>query len=255
MNEKKPLNKTESDTFRVLVPVDLSRDDWSQLQPVEVLSGAEVVLLGVYGITDQVSPEQARDQFEVEAQSALKTLADRFRQANLEVETTLVFAVDVKDAVNRVADDMACDAVLTWNEELVFSSVAVFHRGEAKMDKLMDVVAGVMAEQSQEVDMVHLYDEDTEEEEVTRRRNLLGQQRGDLVSKGIPSDQINIVLESVSDIDRALEKKASQYDVIIMGETEPSVRSRLFGSRHELVSDHAKGVVLIVRAKHRDLQK
>jgi len=211
------------------------------------------VLLGVYGITDQVSPDQARDQFEEEAESTLKTLADRFRQANLDIETALVFAVDLKEALNRVADKMNCHAVLTWNDELVFSKVAVFHRGEAEMNRMMEYVARIMAEQSQDVDLIHLCEDGLDDREVTRRRNLLGQQRGLLVEKGLEQGRVNIILEKVPDIDEALADKASKYEAIVMGETAPSVKSRLFGTRHELVIEHAGGAVLIVRAAHRDV--
>ncbi len=253
MPENNEKRKKDNNAFRVLVTVDLSRGDWSELQPVELLSGAEVVLLGVYPITDQVAPEQARDQFQEQASADLESLADRFHQANLNVDTELVFAVDLKEALNRVAEKMNCHAVLTWNDELVFSKLAVLHRGEAEMNQMMDYVARIMAEQSQDVDLIHLYEGGLEEREVTRRRNLLGQQRGLLVEKGLKQGQINIILENVSDVDGALVEKASKYDAIVMGETEPSVKSRLFGTRHELVVEHAKGVVLIVRASHRDV--
>jgi nucleotide-binding universal stress UspA family protein len=236
---------------RVLVTVDLSNPGWENLEPVELLSSVDVLLLGLYQITDQVSPEQAREQFQEEAEQNIEELRERFNQFGVDVETRLVFCVNFAEAIDRVADEENCNAILTWNEKISFSRIGVFVRAEDRSSHLMDSVASLMADQEQTISLIHYIQEDSEEIE-RERRTVLENDKEYLVDRGIDQDQVEIILETVDDVNEKMVEVLNSYDAIVMGETEPTVASRIFGTRHELIQENTAGPILIVRGSHED---
>lgn len=237
---------------RILVTVDLSKQGWDNLEPFELLSSTEVVLLGLFQITDQVTPEQARDQFEKKAQERINQLEERFIEAGVIVEKRLHFCVDLAEGIDRVARDEDCTAILTWNETISFNHIGVFYRAYEGRDNILNNVASVMADQDQNVTLVHFIEEDDEGDDYEQEQSILKSDRDYLVEEGLDEKQIDIRLDVVEDIDKALESAADQYDAIIMGETKPTAQSKIFGSRHEHVQENATGPVLIVRYPEND---
>jgi hypothetical protein len=238
---------------KILVTVDLSKPGWDNLEPAEILSSVDVVLLGLYQITDQVTPEQARDEFEKEAEKRLQTLCKRFKLAGVLVESRLVFCVDLPDAIDRVAEEEDCNAILTWNEKSVFKQIGVFLRGEEESTHLMDSVASMMRDQDQSIALINFIEENNNEKSDTleqERRTILENDREYLVDRGIEENQVDIIIKKVADVDEAMVETVSDYDAITMGETKPTVATKIFGTRHELVQGETEGPVLIVRREH-----
>ncbi len=240
---------TRNDYFqhaKVLVPVDLSKSGWKNLKPFELLSSVDVVLLGLYQITDQVSPEQARDEFGEEAKESLRTLCDRFEDFDVVVESKLMFSVDLTEAIDRVANEEGCNAILTWNEKTVFRDIGVYLRAGEPSTHLLDSVASLMLDKDQTIALIHYFEEDDESLE-EERKTVLENKKDYLVDRGLNENQIEIVIEQVEDIDQAMVDSVSDFDAVVMGETEPSVASKIFGTRHEKVQANSDGPVLIVR--------
>jgi nucleotide-binding universal stress UspA family protein len=237
---------------RVLVTVDLSQPGWDNLEPVDLLSSVDVVLLGLYQITDQVSPEQARDSFEDEAQERLARLVDRFRHAGVLVDSKLVFSVDFAETIDQVADEENCNAILTWNEKKSFERVGVFLHYQKDWDNIMDSVAALMFDEDREVELVTFYESDNEERDFDKLKTILDVERDYLVDRGLDPEQVSIRIEVTEDPEESVLETADEYDAVVMGETEPSMASKIFGTFHEKVQNNSRGPLLIVRYPHDD---
>jgi nucleotide-binding universal stress UspA family protein len=116
----------------------------------------------------------------------------------------------------------------------------------------MDSVASLMVDQDQTVTLINFIEDDDGETDQLERQTILENERDYLIDRGLFENQIEIRLEQVQDINDAIVKAVGQFDAIVMGETEPSVASKIFGTRHELVQDHTNGPVLIVRQPHNE---
>lgn len=233
--------------LNVLVPVDLSESDWGQLEPCELLSSANVVLLGLYPIKDQVSLAQAREQLGEKAVNRLNTLAEKFKNVGVEVDSQLVFSEDFSEAINRVGVKKDCNATMTWNRKMVFDRIGALVKCKHGIDHVINAVAWLMIDQNQEMDLVHFLEEDVEEEARDQRRSALEASLEYLCDQGIDRSRLNLRMEIVDDPNDAMVNAANEYDALVMGETEETVRSIFFGHRHELVEDESDGPVLIVR--------
>lgn len=237
---------------RVLVTVDLSKPGWKNLQPFELLSSMEVVLLGLYPITDQVSPEQARDQFGEEAEERMNVLADRFRETGIPVEKCILFGVDLGEAIDRVAESENCTAILTWNESLAFHHIGVFLRAHEARNNILNNVAFLMADQDQQLTLVHFLEDNDDSTDVAEARSILETEREYLIERGLEEEQIEIRIDRVEEIDDAIAETADEFDAVVMGETKPTVGSKIFGTRHELARENASGPIFIVRYPESD---
>lgn len=237
---------------RVLVTVDLSQSGWDNLEPVDLLSSVDVVLLGLYQITDQVSPEQARDTFEEEARERLAQLVDRFRHAGVLVDSKLVFSVDFAETIDRVADEENCNAILTWNEKKSFDRVGVFLHYQKDWENIMDSVAALMFDEDSEVELVTFYESDHEERNFDKLKTILDVEKDYLVDRGLDPEKVSIRIEVTENPEKALMEAADEYDTVVMGETEPDLASKIFGTFHEEVQKNTQGPLLIVRYPHDD---
>lgn len=232
---------------RVLVMVDLSRPGYANLEPTDLLSSTEVVLLGLYPVADQLALEQARTSFEAEAQDNLDTLQERFQQVGVEVEPELVFTHDPQASLDQVACQKECDALLTWNEQRTFDQVGVFLRYQKEWESIIDSVASLMVDEDSDVELVTFYEDDQEDRNYEELKTTLDVQKDYLVDRGVDADQISTCIDEVEDGWQAVIDRADEYDAVVMGEPDPSLMDNIFGTLHEDVDEATDGPVLIVR--------
>lgn len=235
------------DNPTVLVPVNLSKEGWKNLEPFELLSSTDVVLLGLYPIKDQVSLAQARKQLGDKVEKRLRTLSEKFESVGVEADCELVFSEDFTDAIDRAAVKKECNAILTWNQRMVFDRIGVLVKCEHGIDHVISATAWVMVDQDQEMDLVNFLKQDTKDETRAERKSVLESSLGYLCDRGIDRDRLNLRLQEVADPVEAMVKAANKYDALIMGETDQTIASVIFGRRHELVQEESDGPVLIVR--------
>lgn len=231
----------------VLVPVDLSKEGWKNLEPFELLSSTDVVLLGLYPIKDQVSLAQAQEQLGEKANKRLRTLSEKFAGVGVETDNELVFSEDISDAIDRVAVEKDCNAILTWNQRMVFQRIGVLVKCEHGIDHVINATAWLMIDQDQEMDLVHFLEKGKDGAVREERKSVLESSLDYLRDRGIDSERLNLRLETVEDLRDAIIDAANEYDALIMGETEQTVASVIFGRLHELVQGESEGPVLVVR--------
>jgi nucleotide-binding universal stress UspA family protein len=232
-----------STTHRVLVPFELP--DANPVPPalVEPLAATEVVLLGHYGLPEQTPPSAGRDQFEGDAAAELDAIARPFKRAGVPVTSRLVFGKARDKAIDRVAVEEDCDVILTPGRVEAVERVVVPLRGEENFDRILSFVAELHSVTAASVTLFHTG-------EASDRRpgeELLASATDQLVDAGVDPDRISRQLSEEEDVGRSIVELGADFDLLVLGETEPSLRDRIFGTVPAQVTADTEDPAFVVR--------
>jgi nucleotide-binding universal stress UspA family protein len=227
----------------ILVPVDVSNDEPSAQPLIDLCRSVDVVLLGYYPVPDQAAPAQLRQDHESEAAGRLADIADEFRNSGVSVTDVLVFTHDRADSIDRVANEYGCDAVLTLSEVERIERVFVPVRGDTNLGRIVSLLADVM----QMSDVSVMFFHSVVDSEQSHGEFLLRGAVDRLAEAGINRNRIDWQLsDEESPYDEIIEA-AREYDLLVIGETKPSLGERIFGTVPTRIIDEVNKPAFIVR--------
>lgn len=209
-----------------------------------MLKGNRVHLLGSYIISDQASPEQARDEFEEEARETLSEYEKTFGQTGQVVDTRLVFTRDIGETLSRVEDELQYDAILIPADVNTVDRVLVATTGEVDFERIRRCCGAILQGENLKITLMNVAESEEDEEE--RELTLTGL-REKLSDMGVPEDNVHVESSSSGNPSAAIAEVAQDYDFIILAEKEPTIRERLFSDAWELVADEYEGPLFIIR--------
>jgi nucleotide-binding universal stress UspA family protein len=234
-----------TDGMTVLVPVQILEGEQVPAALISVLASTPVVLLGYHVIPEQTAPEQARASFGDQALEELDDLAAAFRDAGGSVETRLVFTRNPTQTFERVAVDEAVDAILLLNPAPSIDRVMVALSEGINTERITELATTLARGSGITVSLVHVA---TAESERERGEQLLDDARGALVDKGISPGWIDSeVLTSETPIQAIIGAASGGTDLVVLGESRPSVRELVFGEPSERIAEHSLAPILVVR--------
>lgn len=228
----------------VLVPIKVLEGESIPDGIPELLGGAHVVLLGYHVIPEQTATGQARMQFEEQANDRLNDFEELFVGAGATVDHRLVFTHNGQKTIDRMIREHECDAVLVPSSTAVVEDVLVAVRGTVGLDRIAQLVAGLFADTDVRLTLVHILREDETEED---GELLLSSVAHRVQELGIAGEAIDLELLYGDDPIETLVEKAESFDAVIMGESDPSLVTFVFGMRAEQVAARFLGPVLIVQ--------
>lgn len=228
----------------VLVPIRVLEGESLPQGIPEFLAGAHVVLLGYHVIPEQTAPGQARMQFEEQATDKLDTFEEAFTEAGATVERRLVFTHEGQKTIDRQIREHDCLAVLVPNAVSDPANVLVAVRGTVGLDRLARVVGGLFDDTDVGITLYHVVGEGETDEDVEM---LLDSLRGRIVDLGVGTDRIKTKTDTVDEPLGAIVETAEEFDAVVMGESNPTLATFVFGMRAEKVADRFLGPVLIVQ--------
>ena len=232
---------------RVLVPVDVLEGESVPRTVVDAFASIPVVLLGYREIPDQTAPEQARDQYGDRARAELEELRTVFEDAGCDVASRLAFTHDRLKTFERVAVDESCDAVLLLNPAPVLETVLVAIRSDVNVDHIARLLRTVLDGTELEVTLFHVAGDESHREAGTE---LLETARDALVDEGVARDRIDrTVVVDGSPTDAILEA-AAEHDLLVVGESRPSIRRYVFRDRAERLARETVDPVLVIRGEY-----
>ncbi len=222
---------------KVLIPLAVLEGETVPKTLATFLDPADIVVLGYHVLPDQTSTEQASMQFEERAQETIADVAAVFEEA---VETRIVFTHDRDQTVERVAADIDATAVLHSNPGGSIDDVLVPLRNAIDADRLADLVATLVAEHH--VTLWGLqqdgFDAAAAVADASER----------LTDRGFSADRITTETTTVEgDPIRAIVARSAEFDAIVMGESEESLRSVFLGEDEDRVAEATVAPVLVVR--------
>lgn len=232
------------DAHPVLVPVAIFERESIPRALIDLLTPVPVVVLGYHVLPDQTPPGQARLQFEERAQNELDDLVQVFEAAGGTVETRLAFTHDAAQTIERVAIDDRCSAILLVNPAPTVDRVLVALRDDRNVEQVVGVAA-MLANTDIEVTVYHVAANETGRE---RGAELVAAAADLLEAEGVSRD--SIVAETVvseAPIRTLVSRADDDYDLVIIGETKPTLRERIVGETPRRIADRSLEPVLVVR--------
>lgn len=228
----------------ILVPLRvLERESVPEGVP-ELLADAHVVLLGYHVVPEQTAPGQAQMQFEERATNRLDEYEAIFEEAGATVERRLVFTREAQKTINRTIVEHDCLAVLVPNATGAVEDVLVAVRGTIGVDRLARVVAGVFGETDVSVTLYHVAEKKETDEDIGMLLDGMRERLGEL---GFDTSRVETQVAREQRALDAIVDVAEDYDVVVMGETDPSLATFVFGMPADQVADRFLGPVLVVQ--------
>ena len=224
----------------ILVPVDVSDPDPPPLGILAHLRPIEVILLGYFPVPDQAEPALLKEEYEAEAAARLDALA----AGQSDVTEVLVFTHDRAATVDRVADQYGCDAVLSPGTGDALDRILVPIRGDANVERIVAVVADLLAAGNGTATLVHAVAEDADP---SQGEFLLRGAADRLGEYGIDADRVDWEVTEGGDPRADIVALAGAYDLVVFGETESSLAERIIGDALSRIIDDIEAPALIVR--------
>lgn len=232
----------------ILVPIDIADSSDSMLNPalVELLHPVRVVLLGYFLVPDQAAPEQLRDQYEAESRERIQRIADAFIDRGGSVESVVVFTRDRATSVDRLATEYDCDAVLLPGAFERVERVLVPLRGDPNLERIVTFVGDLLAESDATVTLYHAV---TPDEDGTQSEFILRGAADRLSDDGLERSRISWQQSETGSPGVEIASLADDHDIVVIGESEPSLRERILGSVPNMIIDRTGRPVLVVRQR------
>ncbi|RZH67221.1 universal stress protein [Natrinema altunense] len=232
---------------RVLIPVAIFEGESVPRTIVDALASIPVVLLGYRELPDQTGTDQARAQYGDRARAELEELRTIFEEAGCDVTSRLAFTHDRLETFERVAVDDSCDAVLVLNPAPVLETILVAVRSEVNVEHIARLLATILDGTTLELTLFHVAPDESKRAAGTE---LLETARSELVAAGVDGGRIDstvVVDESPTD---AIVEAAADHDLLVAGESRPSIRRVIFRDRVKRLARRTVDPVLVIRGEY-----
>jgi nucleotide-binding universal stress UspA family protein len=240
--------------MHVVVPVAVLENTSVSTGLVNLLSTANVTVLGYHVLPEQTPPDQARAQYEDRANAALDDIVAAFESAGGDARHRLVFTPNRKQSIDRVADDAKADAYAIAGTTGGVENLLVPLTGDVNADHIVAFVTALVGDRDITVTLFGIAGAakaDAARRGLDDAASTLADAGIDVSMRFSATDAPLDALTDAAKIDM-LGAAAKDYDAIVMGERAPSLQSFLFGEASRRVAAESVGPVLVVR-RDRDL--
>lgn len=233
-----------SDRPIVLLPVEVLEGESIPDGIPELLARAHVILLGYHVIPEQTPAGQAEMQFEDQANARLDEFQSIFEDAGATVDRQLVFTQDSQQTFDRISKEYECDAILVPDTTTRPDEILVPVSGAIGVEQFGTVVAGLFDTGESTVTLYHVLSGDQTAEQA---QELLESVADKLVEQGFDRELIKIRIDESNTPDEAIIEASADFDAIVVGETDPTIATYLFGMLAENVAKRFLGPVFVVQ--------
>lgn len=229
----------------ILISFDASGPGDVSSALVDLIGPHRVVILGYYPVPDQATAGQLRDEFGEEATAVVQEIVERFETGGATVESTVVFTRDPDQTVESTVNEYDADAVLTAGDiGETLDSVLVPLRGDATVGPIVEFVAALLRGSDADVTLFHVPESEADAE---TGEFLLRGVRDRLIDEGLDDDRVDWHQKEAVSPMRGIVDVAAGYDLLIVGESEPSLREKIFGTVTNEVVEKSGCPALVVR--------
>jgi nucleotide-binding universal stress UspA family protein len=228
----------------ILVPVEVSEGGRLEGSILELLEPLNVVVMGYYPVPDQTAPAHLKQDHEAEAATRFERIVEAFAPTDHEVDSVLVFTKDRQDTIDRVAAEHDCDAVLVPGESTDLERILVPVRGDVNLERIVSLVGELLSTGGASVTLLHVVDENTD---ATQAEYVLRGAADRLRDAGIDPDRIEWTLVDSGSPRDAIVEAAADHDLVVLGETEPTLRERILGTVLTPIIDDIEQPAIVVR--------
>lgn len=233
-----------TDGSTILVPVDVSNAEPPDQVILDLLKPVNLVVLGYYPVPKQTAPAHLKDDHEAEAAERLKNIVSRFSSGDHEVEEVLVFTKDRQETIDRIAEQHNCDAVFVLGETDTIDRILVPLRGDVNLERIVSLVGELVRVSDATVTLFHSVPEGTDP---SQGEFILRGAADRLAEDGVDRDRIDWQLSEGGSPKREIIDLVADYDFVVLGEAEPSLRDRIFGAVLTPILEEINKPAIIVR--------
>lgn len=215
---------------------------------VESLTPTQVILLGYWPVPDQSSPQQLRDQFEDEARETLDAIRKPLEDRGFEIVSELSFTKDRDHLIDRVANKHDSKSVLSPG--VVQSdrpdSVLVLLKSDSDLDRIVSTLGTLVGDSDVDILLFHALERG---DDVDATEYMLNGVADRLEKQGISPDRIRWEQSEHGSRVETIVLEASDHDLVVLSESKPTVRERIFGPVQSAVTDQTDRPSLTIRAR------
>lgn len=231
---------------KLLVPIDLP--DPEPVSPALLASFAnvEVVLVGIYVTPEQTPPRSAETQLGDNAQDALDAVVADMTVRGISVESTLVFTHDREETISQAARNYRCHGVVLPGETDTanMERVLVGLRDARNVESIAAILSDIIETRNVSVELLHVT---TKEDDVADRRLMLHGAREVFGEHGLDTSRIDVSVIVAESVPATIGDHAAEADVLVLGETEPTIRDRILGETQTNIVAHTERPIILVR--------
>ena len=224
----------------ILVPVDVSSDERPAEDLLTLSDAMDLVLLGYYRVPDQAPPAQLKADHGDDAERRLDELAAAIDR---DLTRHVVFTHDRDETVDRAAEEYDCDAVLLPGSHTATERVFVPLRGDDNLDRVLSLVGALLRRKEATATLFHATTADEQE----YGRSLLDDAVGRLAEAGIDRARISTRSATTDDPGTAIVEMADEFDLLVVGGTDPSLTDRILGRVSTRIADEVDRPTFVVR--------
>ncbi|APW97654.1 universal stress protein UspA [Halobiforma lacisalsi AJ5] len=233
---------------RVLVPVDVLGGQSVPRTVVDAFASVPVTLLAYREIPDQIATSHARDQYGDRARAELEELRSVFEDAGcVDVSTRLVFTHDRLKTFERVAVDEDCHAVLMLNPAPKLESVLVAIRGDVNLEYIADLLGTLLTGTDLEVTFFRVIGDESDRDAADE---LVETAADELEAADVDRDRIHAQVTLEGSPTQAILAAAAEHDMLVLGESRPSIRRFIFRDRAKTLARGTVDPVLVIRGEY-----
>jgi nucleotide-binding universal stress UspA family protein len=228
----------------ILVSVDVSTHSQPSQSVVDLCRSVDVILIGYYPDQGREASTQDRQDRKSAAASSLEEITDAFRASGISVTETLVFTHYRQDSIDYAAKKHGCDAVLTLGGAERIERILVPIRGDTNLERIVALLRDVLQGSDASVTFFHSI---MENNDPGRGEFLVRGAVDRLTQTGIDRERTDWQLSDDASPQEEIIELGTEYDLLVIGETKPSLRHRILGSVPTRIVDEVDTPTFVVR--------
>ena len=222
---------------RVLVPVEVLEGESVSYGLMDLLGTMDVTVLGYHVLPEQTPADQARQQYEERALSALDDIAAEFREAGGAADSRLVFTHDREQTVERVTEETAARAYAINGATGDVERLLVALSDGVVIDRIVDFVAELVGDRDIGITLFLASEAEAAADRLQASADRLREAGVNVSTNRVVSDRpFETLVEAVPG-----------HDAVVVGESAPSLLEFLLGEESERLAAASVGPVLVVR--------
>ncbi len=226
---------------RILLPLEVADPTPLPGTLVQALAGTEVILVGLPG----EDPPAADSEQGRRSRAFLHEQAAALLRAGADVSVETQYDGDIEALRANVEEHGAVDATYVPGPITTFGRLLVALRDERVAAETVDLLDGMNLEGMIHVTLFHVAADESERAAATEMLEGVAE---DLHSADVPDPSVDVKLEVSDDPAFEIARVATEYDAVVMGETEEeTVETEVFGPVYQRVRDGAEEPILLVR--------
>jgi nucleotide-binding universal stress UspA family protein len=232
----------------ILVPVDVSITEPPDQVIPDLLKPVNLVVLGYYPVPKQTAPAHLKKDHEAEAAERLESIVSSFvrddHEDEDEVEDVLVFTKDRQDTIDRIAEQHDCDAIFVPGATGAIDRILVPLRGDVNLERIVSLAGELVRASDATVTLFHSVPEGTDP---SQGEFILRGAADRLAEDGVDRNRIDWQLSEGGSAKREIIDLVADYDFVVLGEAEPSLRDRILGAVLAPILEEIEKPAIIVR--------